>query len=270
MSAADEHGTRSCYVQRGCRCEQCQAANRTYARKQYLCTWPETVAANWVDPTPAVEHLNHLMSSGMGLRRICKVSRLSRSSLRLLSTRARISATTQARILAVTLDIADGARIDATGTTRRLQALMANGHSGAQLAARMGWTTPNMWTLVRSKTLTTVRTAHLVADLYDDLWDQPGGSTRARNLAARNGWPLPMAWNDDEIDNPDAVAHVAKEVKGRSIAHHIEDFIDTRDHHKGNVAVAAMRLGMNAKTLEKALYRARAAGSDVTWQRVNV
>ena len=29
-------------------------------------------------------------------------------------------------------------------------------------------------------------------------------ANRNRSLARRRGWPVPMAWNDDEIDNPDA------------------------------------------------------------------
>jgi hypothetical protein len=265
MSAADVHGTRSCYVQRGCRCEQCKAANRSYARKQYLCTWPETVAANWVDPTPAVDHLNYLMSNGMGLRRICQDSGLSRSSLMKLDTRARISAQTQARILRVSLDLADGAHVNATGTVRRLQALMAIGHSGAELATLMGWTTQNMWTLVRSKTLVQVRTQRLVAEMYEELWDKPGTNTRARNLAARKGWAVPMAWDDDKIDNPDATAAVPtdKPRTGRPIEYVIEDFRDTFDYHQGDVSLAAHRLGMNPVALTGALYRARRSGIEI-------
>jgi hypothetical protein len=57
-------------------------------------------------------------------------------------------------------------------------------------------------------------TARAVCALYDELWDQPPpegthrdkiAASRARNRAAAHGWPPPLAWDDDTIDDPDVV-----------------------------------------------------------------
>jgi hypothetical protein len=47
-------------------------------------------------------------------------------------------------------------------------------------------------------------TAGQVARVYDELAMTPGPSTRARDAAARRGWVPPLAWDDDEIDDPQA------------------------------------------------------------------
>lgn len=41
-----------------------------------------------------------------------------------------------------------------------------------------------------------------VRALYEELKAVPGGSTGARNLAGRNGWPPPPAWDPAALDDP--------------------------------------------------------------------
>lgn len=93
--------------------------------------------------------------------------------------------------------------IDATGTRRRLQALMRIGWSSAAIATATGVTPPaiRQWMTNRRVRRGTART---VADLYDRWWDQPGPSTATSTRAARNGWALPQQWDDDQIDDPAA------------------------------------------------------------------
>jgi DNA-binding NarL/FixJ family response regulator len=52
-----------------------------------------------------------------------------------------------------------------------------------------------------------------VCALYDRLWDvappletadQRRSAAKSRNRAARYGWAVPLAWDDDTIDCPDA------------------------------------------------------------------
>jgi hypothetical protein len=43
----------------------------------------------------------------------------------------------------------------------------------------------------------------------------------------------------------------------------MRDYNETWDEHRGNVHLAAARLGMTKAALERALYRARAAGEPV-------
>lgn len=93
--------------------------------------------------------------------------------------------------------------VDATGTRRRVQALSALGWSQSYLGERfgVGVSAVQQWTvssLVQAKTATSVRR------LYDELSMTPGPSARARGWAAKRGWPPPLAWDDDTIDDPAA------------------------------------------------------------------
>lgn len=110
------------------------------------------------------------------------------------------------------------ARCDATGSARRLHALMAIGHSEARLArlARYygapdserdvaGLMTPPS----RAKITVSRGTYRAICRLYDDLWDQAppqdSPAERAAATAARarhHDWPAPAALDDDLIDDP--------------------------------------------------------------------
>lgn len=248
------HGTRSRYVA-GCRCEPCAASNRKYASLRERYGWADQVASRWVEPNHAHAHILWLRSQGVGLRTISEQSGVARSTLAKLGRRNRISATSEARILAVQ---PAPRRVDGTGTRRRLQALIAVGWSGASLAARMGWSTSNLWTLILGDGLVAARTAAKVAGVYDELWNQAGPSARARNLAAKRGWVPPLAW--DDIDDADAAPlDVVRRSDKRSAADWLEDYKDTWDHHGGNVDLAAVRLGTNARHLYRALRDAEVA-----------
>jgi len=111
--------------------------------------------------------------------------------------------------------LSGGSRIDATGTRRRLQALAAIGWSTGRLAEELGRDS-RVVCRVRSAETVTTRTARDVRDAYDRLWDSKppdetrwdrNAASRARNLAAREGWAKPMDW--DNIDDPSEVPAVA-------------------------------------------------------------
>mgnify|MGYP000116654497 CR=1 FL=1 len=122
-----------------------------------------------------------------------------------------------AGILATQLDLAPHAYIDGTGTRRRLQALTAAGWSLTRLATHLGVTPRNLLsTMTSSGDVTAARAATVVA-LYDRLWDadpaigatryQRAGIPVTKRAAARHGWPPPLAWDDDQIDDPTATPH---------------------------------------------------------------
>lgn len=205
----------------GCRCYVCAAARSAYdenrSRAIAYGTWQP-----WVDAEPVRTHIRHLQTCGMGLRTIERLSGVTRSSLAaILSGKTgreparKVRPATAQRILAVepTLDnLAPKTLVDATGTVRRLQALVTQGWSHAKLAARLGITPQNFTSLMNSSQVT-ARRAHAVRDLYDDLWKVPPpedthhqkiAASRARNLARERGWASPLAWDDDAIDDPSA------------------------------------------------------------------
>lgn len=97
---------------------------------------------------------------------------------------------------------------DATGTIRRLQALGALGHSQEAIGAELGLTSERVSQLARGLSRSVFpRTAETVDDLYRR-WCMvvPAGrsATAARTYASRKGWPPPLAWDDEAIDDPKA------------------------------------------------------------------
>jgi hypothetical protein len=157
---------------------------------------------------------------------------------------------------------------DATGTQRRLQALVWNGWSLARLSARLG-TTKRAVVILRSGRVTGALAARVRA-LYDDLWDQPPpmgtwrerqGAAQARNYARARGWVPAAAWDDDEIDDPAArPADGWERDDGRqrrergALAAEVADLIG----FGLDIQQAADRLGVDRSTLSTTLARVRA------------
>lgn len=205
----------------GCRCYTCAAARSAYDdnRNRAIAygTWHP-----WVDAAPVRAHVEHLRSCGLGLRRIAAASGVHRSVLVGLmngkpgrAPASKLRPATALRILDVqpTWDnLGDSTVIHATGTVRRLRALVTLGWSQAKLAQRMGITPPNFTTTINADRVL-VRTARTVRGLYDELWNQAPpedthrdkiAASRARNVARSRGWVSPLAWDDDSIDDPEA------------------------------------------------------------------
>ena len=99
----------------------------------------------------------------------------------------------------------DQRRIHATGTRRRLRGLAAVGHSLLAIArdCAVDEETLRLIRIGESRQVTP-RVADAVRAGYDRLWSIPGPSTRSIELARRNGWPPPMWWDDDHIEDPRA------------------------------------------------------------------
>jgi len=94
--------------------------------------------------------------------------------------------------------------IDATGTRRRIQALMALGHRSRDISARCGWTSGEAVLEVARRGWVQRKTAETIARVYDEMSMIVGDSDETRKRARRNGWPVPLAWDDHAIDDPTA------------------------------------------------------------------
>lgn len=98
-------------------------------------------------------------------------------------------------------------QVDPTGTIRRVQALACNGYSQTELSGMLGWVPKRLSHLIGQQHVH-VRTAAKVAALYDKLWATQSTGPRAGSVRAKaeaKGWAPPLAWDDDQIDNPEAV-----------------------------------------------------------------
>jgi hypothetical protein len=212
------HGTRTAYVKDGCRCTACRAANNDASRTAYR----ERALGRWqplVDATPTRTHIEALRQAGIGVDQIARLAGISASHVRELVPHPRshrpptprIRPETARRILAISVTGANRAprtHLDATGTRRRLQALIAVGWTQAQLAAELGRSTTNLRRSMTSPSVT-AHTAARVTDLYQRLWNRPpphstnadlAAIETARALAAAQGWPPPLAWDNIDTD----------------------------------------------------------------------
>lgn len=187
-------------------CNRCDAKRR--GRHGYQCSY--------VDAQPARAHLVALRQAGMGLRRISEITGISRKTLMNLATgrsdrgsapSRRLAATTAAAILAADIpdaphdQVAGGQLVDAIGTVRRMQSLVAYGYPRRYLADRLGIAARQATALCDPATLRVTATTHRrVASLFAELEATPGPSQRARDDGARRGWEVPLAWDERDID----------------------------------------------------------------------
>lgn len=151
---------------------------------------------------------------------------------------------------------ADECRVTAVGARRRLQALVAIGYSQTDLAEQLHlhrgtlahWcydVPPHKW--------------RAVAALFTRLQLVPGTSQRARAHARKRGWPPPLAWDEETIDDETATPVGIPPKNYRQWNRIPEDFVelvlDAREHGKSDVEIAAS-MGIKLNAFGKRLNRA--------------
>jgi hypothetical protein len=163
--------------------------------------------------------------------------------------------------------ILNGPRLlDATGSKRMLGALMAIGYPG-QTLSRIMKREPSWISKFMRQELVQKATARRIKQVYDALWDKPRptstagekhAASYAKTMAQRWGYPPPLAWDDDTINDPAAQPYVgkSKSVRGASLTmhevNHLRGFGVPDD-------LIAERLGVEASSLYRAEYRSKAA-----------
>ncbi len=241
-------------------CDNCYAMHRrrqiAYGRWQ-----PDRI-----DPTPAREHLAALRGAGMGLRRIEKLSGLSRPTLQHLSRAGFVSRNTQDRLLSVPIPgtvfdpvLAAGTQISGIGSMRRLRALTRMGWSAQVIADRIGVHRHQVtsWTSGRTQKITAAHAA-TVAELFDRIQMTAGPSRKAARWAELRGWAPPMAWDEDTIDDPAAQPFGATRRTARVPLHaQIDDLLDVGV--PADPDRLAQLLNTTVEHVERTLYRMQEA-----------
>lgn len=168
-TAGRPHGTRAKYVVEKCRCDECRRACSEYQRELNARIAPAYVLAQ-----PAREHVEHLMSLGMGFKRVAEVAGVAPSAVAALlygkkvgkkhrpPTR-RIRPETAAALLAVDFDPNDGALVDATEMWRQVEEMVAAGIPRTRVAERAGVALHNFYD--KGGKVTAAR-AKSVAEMY--------------------------------------------------------------------------------------------------------
>jgi hypothetical protein len=177
---------------------------------------------SYVDAELARTHIATLRKAGMGLRHIAQVAGINRKSIQILlygrvdrgtPPSKRIARSTSVAILSVAIPgrdrdaVAAGGLVDAVGTVRRLQALIAWGYPRSHLGALMGWTggqtscSGNIGALLIARQVR-ASTAAKVDEIFRSLQNTVGPSERARAEGAKKGWALPIQWDEAALDDP--------------------------------------------------------------------
>ncbi|WP_369274473.1 helix-turn-helix domain-containing protein [Streptomyces sp. R11] len=225
---APHHRNLTCVKEYDCKRPECVARCQAYHRLRYrqmgYGTWQPLV-----DAEPARQHINQLRGLGHSIPSIEKAAQVSPATLsRILydgvNKRAhRIRPEVAQRIRTIPLvapPVKAHTIVDATGTRRRLQALVAMGWTLNALGPQLGFHPRRLTDLIHNDRVL-ASTARRIADAYRTVQTRdprdhgvPQRSINlSRNLAAREGWHGPLAW--DDIDDPDC----KPETKGRADVH---------------------------------------------------
>ena len=222
--------------------------------------------SSYVPAQPVRDHVDALREAGVGTMHLARISGVSRSTIRkmLIGDRRRgtapskkLAASTAQKLLAVPIPdiphhiVAPGTKVPAIGTNRRLRALVAFGYTQRELAERIGVLESNFTTLIDGKRDSVLAaTAIRVESLFRELQLIPGPSNRARNHAVRRAWFVPMAWDEDTIDNPDAQPEIGN-VDNSSFAERYYELRDLGYRHEQ----IADKFGVQRESLDRQLMR---------------
>lgn len=219
-------------------------------------------------------HIEMLGAAGVRPGQVAHLAGLGHSTISrvLANPNGRVSEQIQAAILKVAVpehagDIAaDNALVPILGARRRVQALVAAGHSASRIAREIG-VAPNSATMAalvgkrtdgetfgRSITAERERAVRAVFDRWQ--W-VPGQSARARAIGARNGWPLPLEWDEAAIDDPNGRPEKARWTP-ESAREERREHVDHLTSQGLTAPEIAERLGINTRLVERDRAHARA------------
>ncbi|MDH3037874.1 hypothetical protein [Streptomyces sp. TRM75561] len=258
------HRNLTCYTNYGCRLPECVDRYRDYNRN-YARAMRNGQHRSLVDANPVRQHLQLLQQHGISLRRAAALAGVGACSLHPLfrrPVRHTVRPEIATAVLAIDPQQVTPSHIDATGTARRIQALVADGWPMAHLADHFGVYRSYVHALIqRSDNGQPIlaSTAGKVADAYEQLAEKrparngvnPRLVKRARGLAASRRWPPTSYWADrmDVIGDPHFQPEhglTKREVIARE-AHWL------MQHGGLDRAAAAARLGVHKSYIDHAI-----------------
>lgn len=218
-----------------------------------------------VPAAPVAAHLQRLLGGEASRRGIGEVSGVPATVVARIATGRQRTVTRRVADALLDVTTSDLTRRDnpagfvpKVGAVRRIRALQAIGHCARDIAAATAALTERDVYLIANQAGRWITQARwdAIAQAYDRLSMTPGGSTQARTIAAAAGYPPPLAWDEDAIDE---VTATPVEVA--------EDLYDLDE-----VAVEALMAGRRPyglRAAEKAEAVRRLAGQGWSDQRIS-
>lgn len=234
----------------GCKCQPCRDAKNKADSLRLLANLsgkPVRIPAE-----PITAHLRSLLAAGMGWPRITRAAHCSTCTIsRLLNGQEKVRRSVAERILAVQFRPAPGRIVDALGTRRRIQALMAMGHTVAGISDESGVDASVLSDVLGGADHVRGMTCDRISAAYDWLSHTPPANTHPaavtanRLRAERNGWAGPEYWDEEDFDNPDFVPATSDDIGRTALARHRKAEIVRLDRYGVPEDDIAQRLGMD-------------------------
>jgi hypothetical protein len=255
--------SRACYM-RGCRHPECTTANYRYMSALRLDH--HRGQRRRTDATQTRHHLERLQAAGWAQVQIARAAGLCERTVGdIIQGAPTISNQTAYAILNIPIGPAplEGREVDATGSMRRIQALVAIGWSLAQQAPRLGFYVTDLGLIANGRRQRVrATTAETIARGYRYWARVPGPGVRARNEAVRRGWAGPAAWDETTIDDPTAVPDV-EQPEPELTRNELAELRRQEIEHLAGFGIApeeiAARLGIGFTTVTGVLARQRKA-----------
>ena len=245
-----------------CKRDRCsRAAHRRGLCHQHYRRYLNTQPTGMAPIGPVREHLKSLIGAGMTHDQIALVAGVSRRSTIQAAlyelNRESMRASTAARVLSVEVPKFVANRpagyVPTIGVTRRLRALMATGYLIKDLAEHSGITAQQVSLLLSGRQeRTRAGTARAVDEMFRKLQLVPSTNARAIRRAERCGWYPPFAWDEEEIDDPQARPRCSKRVSGEWFGQY--EMLKAQGLSDAGVAA---RIGINPASLSRRLKRHR-------------
>ena len=163
----------------------------------------------YVDANPTRAKLQRFVDANVPYRAISRACGLSDTAVGNIvdGRNTHVQRATAERIDALTLGaIYDQARgtVPSIGAQRRVQALMTLGWTKQELEAAG---IPSTQLVTRPRSQVSVEGWRQVKDVYEELSMTRGPSELTRSRAIARGYPPPLAWDEDTLDDPRATPH---------------------------------------------------------------
>lgn len=188
-----------------CKCEPCKTKRRSYSKTRRILA--DTGRSLTVPADPVAAHLRMLLAGGNTVQSISRKTGYAYGQITDIITgrQKRLRRSRAEQILTLRPGAPNTSDVDATGSMRRIQALIAIKHPLLHIAEESGVSLSVLGVVVNGRQRRIERrTADTITAAYKRLSATPGTSTRSAHRAARMGWAPPAAWDGKNIDDPAA------------------------------------------------------------------